>query len=132
MARILVIDDDPPVRAVIKIVLEADGFEVVAVEGGRAGAEAAAASPFDATIVDVLMPDVDGLATIEALRRNHPGMPIIAISGAMSLFAFRDTPDPAPDYLAMAAERGAVTTVQKPFRPRELVRAVRRTIAACA
>src|SRR5258708_30381998 len=61
MARVLVIDDDQPVRATITVVLEAGGFEVVAVDGGRAGQKAVEISRFDATIVDVFMPGMDGL-----------------------------------------------------------------------
>jgi DNA-binding response OmpR family regulator len=130
MARILVIDDDQPVRAAIAIVLEAAGFEVVTVADGRAGQQAAEAARFDATIVDLFMPEMDGLETIRTLRRCCPGMPIIAVSGALSLFDYRDMAEPPPDYLSMAAELGAVTTVQKPFQPRELLRAVRESIAA--
>ena len=126
MTRILVIDDDQPVRAVISMVLEAEGFEVVAVADGRAGKHAAESSRFDATIVDVFMPEVDGLATIRALRQSCPEMPIIAVSGAMGLFEYRDAPDAPPDYLSMATELGAVTAVQKPFQPHELVRVVER------
>jgi CheY-like chemotaxis protein len=128
MARILVVDDDRSVRAAIKIVLEVDGFEVVTAEDGRAGKQAAEAVCFDAAIVDLFMPEMDGLETIKALRGSCPGMPIIAVSGAMSLFDYRDALEPPPDYLAMATALGAVTAVQKPFQPRELLRAVRESI----
>jgi CheY-like chemotaxis protein len=132
MARILVVDDDQPVRAAIRIVLELDGFEVVTAEDGRAGQQAAESSCFDAAIVDLFMPEMDGLETIKALRRHCPDMPIIAVSGAMSLFDYRDAAEPPPDYLAMATELGAVTAVQKPFQPRELLKAVRESIRMAA
>jgi DNA-binding response OmpR family regulator len=132
MARILVIDDDQPVRTAIAVVLEREGFEVVTVADGRAGKAAAEKSRFDATIVDLFMPDMDGLETIRSLRQSCPGMPIIAVSGALSLFDFRDLAEAPPDYLAMATDLGAVTGVQKPFQPRELVRAVKESIAANA
>lgn len=128
MARILVIDDDPPVRATIKLVLETQGFEVVAVESGRAGKKAIEAASFDAAIVDVFMPDMDGLETIRVLRRRRPELPIVVVSGAISLFDYRDAMEPPPDYLSMAAELGAVASVQKPFQPRDLLRAVRESI----
>src|SRR5260370_41835729 len=99
MARVLVIDDDQPVRATITVVLEAGGFEVVAVDGGRAGQKAVEISRVDATIVDVFMPGMGGLETIKALRERCPQMPIIAKSGAVSLFEDRDGSEPAPDYL---------------------------------
>jgi DNA-binding response OmpR family regulator len=104
MARILVVDDDRSVRAAIKIVLEVDGFEVVTAEDGRAGKQAAEAVCFDAAIVDLFMPEMD------------------------SLLDYRDALEPPPDYLAMATALGAVTAVQKPFQPRELLRAVRESI----
>jgi CheY-like chemotaxis protein len=132
MARVLVIDDDQPVRATITVVLEAGGFEVVAVDGGRAGQKAIETVRFDATIVDVFMPDMDGLETIKALRERCPEMPIIAMSGAMSLFEYRDGAEPAPDYLSMATMLGAVTAVKKPFQPRDLLRAVRESIGIAA
>jgi CheY-like chemotaxis protein len=132
MARILVIDDDQPVLATIKLVLETQGFEVVAVESGRAGKLALEATSFDAAIVDVFMPEMDGLETIKALRRRCPELPIIAVSGAISLFDYRDAMEPPPDYLAMASEFGAVAAVQKPFQPRELLRAVRESIGIAA
>jgi CheY-like chemotaxis protein len=132
MARVLVIDDDQPVRATITVVLEAGGFEVVAVDGGRAGQKAIETVRFDATIVDVFMPDMDGLETIKALRERCPEMPIIAMSGAMSLFEYRDGAEPAPDYLSMATMLGAVTAVKKPFQPRDLLRAVRESIGMAA
>jgi CheY-like chemotaxis protein len=132
MARILVIDDDQPVRATIKLVLETQGFEVVAVESGRAGKKAIEAASFDAAIVDVFMPEMDGLETIKALRRRCPELPIIAVSGAISLFDYRDVMEPPPDYLAMAAELGAVASVAKPFQPRDLLRAVRESIGIAA
>jgi CheY-like chemotaxis protein len=132
MARILVIDDDQPVRATIKLVLETQGFEVVAVESGRAGKKAVEATSFDAAIVDVFMPEMDGLETIKALRRHCPDLPIIAVSGAISLFDYRDVMEPPPDYLAMATAFGAVAAVQKPFQPRDLLRAVRESIGIAA
>jgi CheY-like chemotaxis protein len=132
MVRVLVIDDDQPVRATITVVLEAGGFEVVAVDGGRAGQKAVETVRFDATIVDVFMPDMDGLETIKALRERCPEMPIIAMSGAMSLFEYRDGAEPAPDYLSMATMLGAVTAVKKPFQPRDLLRAVRESIGMAA
>src|SRR5258708_34145076 len=114
MARVLVIDDDQHVRATITVVLEAGGFEVVAVDGGRAGQKAIDTARFDATIVDVFMPEMDGLETIKALRERCPEMPIIAMSGAMSLFEYRDGAEPPPDYLSRATMFGAVTAGKRP------------------
>jgi CheY-like chemotaxis protein len=132
MARILVVDDDPSVRTAITVVLQSGGFDVVAVEDGSAGQKALATGPFDAAIVDIFMPEMDGLETIRLFRQSCPGLPIVAVSGAMELFDYRDSPEAPPDYLSMATKLGAVTSVKKPFQPRDLLHAVRQSLAAAA
>src|SRR5882724_9042562 len=124
MSHILVVDDDPAVRATIGIVLEAAGFQVTVTDNGLAGQKAMEAASFDAAVVDVFMPDMDGLEAIKVFRRLNPAMPIIAVSGAMSLFDYCDSTTTPPDYLSMASKLGAETGVQKPFHPRELLQAV--------
>jgi CheY-like chemotaxis protein len=120
MARILIIDDDEAVRAATTIMLEARGFEVVAVESGQAGIDAVKAGAFDAVIVDLFMPGMDGLATTRAIHRDSPATPIIAVSG----FMFEGRCPAMPDFHPMATEAGAVAALYKPLRPRELVQAI--------
>jgi CheY-like chemotaxis protein len=132
MARILIIDDEDAVRRATKIALDAAGFETVAVADGPAGVKAvresvetAGARPFDLAIVDLFMPGMDGLATTKALREVREGLPVIAVSG----FMMRDSARPSmPNFEPMASEAGAVATLCKPFRPKELIAAVRRAI----
>src|SRR5262249_36926189 len=76
-------------------------------------------------IVDIFMPGMDGIETIRTLRTYRPAVPIVAISGAM---AGKDTE--GPDFLSIATKFGAVTTLPKPFRPRELLEAARRALAS--
>ena len=132
MARVLVVDDDQGVRAAITVVLQSGGFEVVAVQDGPAGRKALEAAPFDAAIVDIFMPEMDGLETIRLFRQSRPDLPIVAMSGAMGLFAYRDSAEPPPDYLSMATKLGAVRAVQKPFQPRELLQAVQQSLRTTA
>jgi CheY-like chemotaxis protein len=120
MARILIIDDDEAVRRTTMIMLEARGFEVVAVDSGKAGVDAIAAGGFDAVIVDLFMPDMDGLSTTRAIRQQSPSIPIIAVSG----FMFRDKCPNMPNFHSMATESGATATLYKPFRPNELVQVI--------
>jgi CheY-like chemotaxis protein len=120
MARILVIDDDEAVRRATVIMLEARGFEVVAVENGQSGVDAIKARPFDAVIVDLFMPGMDGLATTRTIHEHSPATPIIAVSG----FMFRERCPTMPDFHPMATEAGAVATLYKPLRPNELVQAI--------
>jgi CheY-like chemotaxis protein len=132
MRRILIIDDDPAVGAATKLLLEHEGFDVSVVEDGQSGLQAFEANPFDVVVVDIFMPGLDGFATIKAFRQVSPTVPVIAISGFMDLYAFRDSAEKGPDILSMAADIGAVRSVQKPFRPRELLRAVQDSLAAAA
>jgi CheY-like chemotaxis protein len=120
MARILVIDDDPAVRAAMQMVLERDGFEVSAVGDGPAGVKLVAAEDFDLLLVDLFMPGMDGLETIRQVHRHKPGLPIVIMSG----LSFATAGTPPPDFLAMAGKLGAVGNLKKPFRPRELLAVV--------
>ena len=120
MARILVIDDDPAVRAAMQMVLERDGFEVNAVGDGPSGIKLVAAQDFDLLLVDLFMPGMDGLETIRQVHRHKPGLPIIIMSG----LSFASTGAQPPDFLAMAGRLGAVGNLKKPFRPRELLAVV--------
>jgi CheY-like chemotaxis protein len=118
--RILIIDDDEAVRQTTRLVLETHGFDVVAVDNGKAGVEAVEAGGFDAVIVDLFMPDMDGLTTTRAIRQQRPAMPIIAVSG----FMFREKCPNMPNFHPMATEAGATATLYKPFRPHELVKVI--------
>jgi CheY-like chemotaxis protein len=124
MARILLIDDDQAVRTATKIALEAGGFEVVAVADGKSGIAAIKDQQFDAVISDLFMPDMDGLATTTAIRKIKPQMPIIAASG----FMFGGSCPEMPNFQAMAEEAGATAVLYKPFRPKQLMEAVRQAI----
>ncbi|HLH97604.1 MAG TPA: response regulator [Xanthobacteraceae bacterium] len=120
MTRILLIDDDEAVRRATAIMLEARGFEVVTVDGGQRGIETIKAAPFDVVIVDLFMPDMDGLATTRAIRELSPHTPIIAVSG----FMFHGRCPSMPDFHPMAAEAGAIAALYKPLRANELVQAI--------
>jgi CheY-like chemotaxis protein len=125
MLRILVVDDDTAVRSAIKIVLEQDGHEVILASNGKAGITAADEERFDLVICDIFMPGMDGIETISAFHKNNPRMPVIAMSG----FMFRDSQHPAPDYLGLSTKLGAAYSLRKPFRPNELLKAVRECAA---
>jgi CheY-like chemotaxis protein len=131
MARVLVIDDDPLVRRTIALILEAAAFEVTAVENGVAGRKAIEAARFDVAVIDIFMPEMDGIEMIRLARQRCPDMPIVAVSGAQIRAADRGMSQ-FPDYLSMATKLGAITAVQKPFQPRELVAAVRRSLGKAA
>lgn len=120
MARIEVIDDDQAIRTTIKLLLEREGHEVVLAEDGRKGIEQFRTGQFDLLIVDIFMPGMDGLETIRNIHQIRPDIPIIVISG----YAFRTALESVPDFLNMAMKFGAVSSLQKPFRPSQLLSAV--------
>src|SRR5690348_17661509 len=113
MARILVIDDDVLIRRTVKNILEREGHAVVLAECGHDGAHAIEAYAFDLAIVDIFMPDMAGLETVKAFHQCAPRLPIIVISG----YAFREASEPAPDFLRMSVDLGAVACLRKPFAP---------------
>jgi two-component system response regulator (stage 0 sporulation protein F) len=119
-SRILVVDDDKAVRTAVKIILEHNGFDVVLAPDGASAIQAVETDEFSLIIVDIFMPGMDGLETIRTFKRRAPGVPVIAMSG----FMFRDSAKPAPDFLAMATKLGAAQSLAKPFRPKDLLRAV--------
>ena len=118
---ILVVDDDAAVRQLIKHTLDGAGYRVTCAEDGRAATKAMAQARFDLVITDLLMPERDGLELIEDLRRRHPGVRIIAMSGGGRI---------APEeYLQIAKGLGANGVMGKPFYPKQLLSAIDRVLA---
>ena len=125
MAGILVIDDDRAVLATIRILLERAGHAVEAVDSSRAGLQLLDAQSFDLLIVDIFMPGMDGFETMKLVHQSRPDMPVIVISGQQFSFSSQ----PSPDFLHMATRLGAVSSLQKPFRPTELLAAVNSSLS---
>jgi CheY-like chemotaxis protein len=116
MARILVIDDDARTLRTIRRVLELARHEVVEARNGKVGISLYREKPADLVITDMIMPEVDGVETINKLRQDYPEVKIIAISGG-------GRTEPGA-YLRAAENLGAVLTLTKPFGKTELLRAV--------
>ena len=81
-ARIVVADDEAGVRGFLRAVLEQGGYEVIEAVNGKQAVEETLARRVDLVITDLVMPEQEGIETIRALRRDMPGIGIIAISGA--------------------------------------------------
>jgi len=120
MKRILLIDDDPGIRHVLRRALQAGGFEVAVAADGREGILAFEANPADLVVTDLVMPNQDGIETILALRKQHPLLPIIAISGVT-----RIKPE---DSLKIASKLGANATLEKPFSISQIVETARKLL----
>lgn len=117
MASILVVDDEDQVRELIRATLQQGGFQVVEARSGREGLHRYRQSPADLVIMDILMPDQDGLESILTLRREFPMARIIAITGGSDMIGILN-------FLDVAKMLGARRTLQKPFEPKQLLEAV--------
>jgi DNA-binding response OmpR family regulator len=120
MMRVLVVEDDPSVGAAIRMMLDREGYDTVIALDADAGMTAFESFHFDLAIVDIFMPGISGLSVIVRFRQRAPAVPILAMSG----FRFRDSMDPALDFLGMAAQAGAAVCLRKPFAPAQLLTAV--------
>lgn len=106
MATILVVDDDPMVRTIATELLEQDGHGIVSAPDGAAALEILARTPVDLVVLDMLMPNKDGLETIMELRKAGPAPKILAISSGGR--------GRASELLRAAAAFGADATMVKP------------------
>lgn len=119
MPRVLIIDDQKDVRAMVAIVLRVNRYEVVEAGSGAAGLKAFGEAPFDAAIVDIFLGDTSGVEVMATLRERAPGLPIVAVSGMTAL-----------DFMEQAPHLAGVVCLQKPFRPNNLLQALRSAQAA--
>ncbi len=116
MTRVLVIDDDKFVRASIRAVLESAGHMVADVGDADEGIAMQRANPFDVVVVDLVMPQKEGLETIRELKISYPDLPIIAISGGGDIVR--------KNFVQTATAFGANATLEKPFGGDELLGAL--------
>jgi DNA-binding response OmpR family regulator len=119
MPRVLIIDDQTEVRAMVAIVLRVNHFEVVEADSGAAGLKAFAEGSFDAAIVDIFLGDTSGVEVISTMRERMPGLPVVAVSGMTAL-----------DFMEESSHLADVIGLQKPFRPNDLLQALRKAQAA--
>jgi DNA-binding NtrC family response regulator len=116
---LLVADDDLVARDLLVEVLEREGYRVRAAAGGEECLRLAAEEPFDLALVDLRMPDLDGLAVLKRLAALQPELPVLILTA----FATIDT-------AIEAIGAGACDYLSKPFRMDEIRLVVRRTLAA--
>jgi CheY-like chemotaxis protein len=116
MGRIMIVEDDTAVRELLRDILERAGHTVVDARNGKEALTLYRKNPVDLVITNILMPEKEGLETIQELRREDADVKIIAVSGGGQI-------GPA-DYLDIARRFGAMRTFTKPFDRKELLRAV--------
>ncbi len=126
MSKIIVIDDEGDIRIVVAEVLKRAGHEVQTASDGGEGLAILAADGADLVITDIIMPGMDGISVMREVRKTHPGIPIIVISGGGNIAPMEYEPSAISTtaYLASATEAGANITLTKPFEREDLLNAV--------
>ena len=123
MIRILVIDDVSEVRLFIRNCLEEAGYSVLEADNGNTGIAAFRRNPVDLVIVDLFMPEKEGIETIIELRKGYPNLKILAISGGI--------PKYGPDNLLYSAKMlGADDCLNKPFTVQQLLDVIEKLLAS--
>ncbi|MCU0574161.1 MAG: response regulator [Syntrophobacteraceae bacterium] len=117
MKSILVIDDEELLVRMVKTMLEREGYRVLVAPNGKHGLKLFREEPVDLVITDIFMPEKEGLETIRELRREFPGIKIIAMSGGMARAEGFSA-------LPLAEKLGANHTLLKPFERAQLLSVV--------
>ncbi len=120
LARILVVDDEPIVRELVRKTLERVDHEVAEAEDGEVALKLSKKQPFDLVIADLFMPVMDGLQLIVQLREESPNTKVVAISGSVY--------ERKPRFLEIAGRMESVITLAKPFTPEDLLTAVEESL----
>jgi two-component system response regulator PilR (NtrC family) len=114
---ILIIDDEEIMREILEALLVREGYQVRIAASGEEGIELAKTGSFDAAIVDVMMPGLDGIAVLEELKRLDDDLPVVMITAFASV-----------ETAIAAMKRGAFDYITKPFKNDEVLVVVRNAI----
>lgn len=117
-AHLLVVEDDPEMRDLLRKVLEKEGYQVSVAADGRNATTALSRIPFDLVVTDMLMPDNGGLELLQVIRESQPTLPVIIIT------AFGDWGS-----YSRALELGAAAFISKPLKMAELIGAIHTALA---
>jgi len=120
MATILVIDDEQSIRGLVREILEKEGYQVIEAPNGREGLAMYQNQPVDLVLMDLLMPETDGLEATLQLTREYVDAKVIAMTGAQGNRNFLD----------VAKLFGARRAIEKPFDIQTLVQAVKEELAS--
>ncbi len=111
--RVLVVDDEPQIRRALRLVLRANGYDVVEVGTGEAALDSLTVQPFDLMILDLMLPDVDGVEVCRRLR-EWSRLPVVVLSAHGE-----------EEVKVLALDAGADDYVTKPFSAPELLARMR-------
>jgi DNA-binding NtrC family response regulator len=108
--RILIVDDEENLRHTVARVLQRAGFEVTTAASGKEGLTLLSQQTFDLVYMDIRMPDMNGLETLQAINVNYPKLPVILFTGQPDL-----------NSAVSALRQGAIDYLQKPLKPELIV-----------
>src|SRR4029453_6728301 len=114
---ILVIDDEEIMREILDTLLSREGYDVRVASSGAEGLDLARATPFDAAIVDIMMPGLDGIATLDELKRVDEDLAVIIITAYASV-----------ESAISAMKNGAFDYITKPFKNDEVLVVIRNAL----
>ena len=114
---VLVIDDEEIMREILETLLTREGYDVRLAASGVEGLELAKSRPFDAAIVDVMMPGIDGITTLDELKKIDDDLPVLMITAFASV-----------ETAISAMKRGAFDYITKPFKNDEVLLVVRNAL----
>ena len=115
--QILIIDDEEGIRFSLRGILEDDGHQVTEADSGEAGLEALDGDLPDLMFLDIWLPGMDGLEALERIAEDHPGLPVIMISGHGTI-----------ETAVKALKRGAFDFIEKPLSLEKVVATTRNGI----
>jgi len=115
---ILVIDDEEIMREILEALLTREGYEVRLASNATEGLELARSLPFDAAVVDMMMPGMDGISTLEELKKTDDDLPVLMITAFASV-----------ENAIKAMKRGAFDYITKPFKNDEVLVVLRNALA---
>ena len=119
MARILIIDDEEPIRFSLRGILEDEGYEVLEAATAEEGLEVADAERPDLVFLDIWLPGMDGLTAQARLKGNHPDLPVVMISGHGTI-----------ETAVSAIQQGAYDFIEKPLSLEKVVIVAARALEA--
>ncbi|MPZ18214.1 MAG: response regulator [Luteitalea sp.] len=114
---VLVVDDEEVMREVLETLLTREGYQVRLAASGSEGLEIARSMPFDAAIVDIMMPGLDGISTLEELKRIDEELPVLMLTAFASV-----------ETAIAAMKRGAFDYISKPFKNDEVLVVLRNAV----
>ncbi|WP_417492675.1 sigma-54-dependent transcriptional regulator [Maricaulis sp.] len=114
---VLIVDDDPTQRRLLQAVIEKQGYRVETAESGDAALDRVAASPVDVMLLDLIMPGMDGMETLEAVKKRLPDLPVIVLTASGGI-----------ETVVAAMRAGALDFFVKPASPERIAVSIRNAL----